>query len=62
MYYFCAAPLDYKKVLFVLRDLRRGSGESLATYYLRTYEHLVPEGVEIWEYDESKHVALQVGT
>lgn len=62
IFYFCAAPLDYKKVLFVLRDLRRGSGESLATYYLRTYEHLVPEGVEIWEYDESKHVALQVGT
>lgn len=61
MYYFYAAPAGYKKVLFVLRDLRRGSGESLACYYLRTYGHLIPGGVELWEYDESTHVALQVG-
>lgn len=60
MYYFHAAPTDYKKVLFVLKDLRRGTGESLATYYLRTYEHLVPAGVEIWEYDEETHNALRV--
>lgn len=62
MYYFHAAPPDYKKVLFVLKDLRRGTGESLTNYYLRTYGHLIPSGVELWEFDESTGVALQVNT
>src|SRR5713101_2363961 len=31
MYYFHLAPADYRKVLFVLRDLRGGKGESLAS-------------------------------
>jgi hypothetical protein len=52
MYYFHLAPPDFRKVLFVLRDLRGGNGESLAAYYLRTYGHLIPRGVELWEYDE----------
>jgi hypothetical protein len=53
MYYFLASPRGYRKVLFVLRDLRRGNGESLAEYYLRTYGHLVPDDVEVWEFDET---------
>ena len=61
MFYFLASPSDYRKILFVLRDLRRGIGESLATYYLRTSGHMVPSGVEIWEYDEATDVALRVG-
>lgn len=61
MYYFLLAPADYRKVLFVLRDLRGSQGESLATYYIRTYGHLIPAGVEIWEYDDSKFLAYQVG-
>lgn len=52
MYYFSAAPVDYRKILFVLRDLRPVSAESLATYYVRTYPHLIPSNVEIWEYDQ----------
>jgi hypothetical protein len=43
--------------LFVLKDLRRGTGESLAGYYLRTFSHLIPSGVEFWEYDETVGVA-----
>ncbi len=62
MYYFHAAPHDYRKALFTLRDLRRGTGESLTRYYLRTYGHLVPAGVEFWEYDESTDIAVRVGT
>jgi len=62
MYYFHAAPPDYRKILFVLRDLRRGAGESLTNYYLRTCSHLVPQGVEFWEYDESASAAVRVGT
>jgi hypothetical protein len=61
MYYFHAAPPEYRKILFVLRDLRRGTGEALSSYYLRTYSHLVPEGVEVWEYDEETRVATRVG-
>ena len=60
MYYFLAAPQDYRKILFVLRDLRKGTGESLAKYYLRTYSHLIPDGVEIWEYDGNLSTAQQV--
>lgn len=52
MYYFACAPENYRKIFFVLRDVRAKSGETLASYYLRTYSHLIPDGVEIWEYDE----------
>ncbi|SEG12009.1 hypothetical protein [Nitrosomonas ureae] len=62
MYYFHVSPPDYRKIMFVLKDLRRGGGESLASYYLRTYNHLVPVGIEFWEYDESIGGALRVGT
>lgn len=62
MYYFHAAPSDYRKIMFVLKDLRRGDGESLSSYYLRCYAHLVPAGVEFWEYDETIGAAIQVGT
>jgi hypothetical protein len=49
MYYFLVAPAHYRKVLFVLAD-RRGE-ESLAQHYIKRYGHLIPAGVEIWEYD-----------
>ncbi len=62
MYYFYAAPPEYRKILFVLKDQRRGTGESLTAYYLRTYGHLVPSDIEFWEYDESMGTAIRVGT
>lgn len=52
MYYFQCSPRKYRKILFVLRDERDGTGETLANYYIRTYEHLIPEGVEIWEFND----------
>jgi len=52
MYYFCCAPSHYRKVFFVLRDTRRRNGETLASYYMRTYGHLIPDDVEIWELDQ----------
>ena len=61
MHYFQSAPPEYKKVLVVLKHLRRGNGESLLRYYLRTHGHLVPNDVELWEYDEATQTALQVG-
>jgi hypothetical protein len=52
MYYFSCAPSHYRKILFVLRDLRSTNMEPLSSYYLRTYKHFIPPGVEIWELDE----------
>jgi len=61
MYYFLAAPEGYRKIMFVLRDLSEKRGETLAEHYLRTYSHLVPSGVEFWEYNESSSKALKLG-
>jgi hypothetical protein len=53
MYYFHCSPPGFRKIFFVLRDERKSNGESLCGYYLRNYGHLVPDDVEIWEYDEN---------
>ena len=50
MYYFHLAPDRYRKILFVLEDRSRDRNETLAEYYVRTYNHLIPEKVEILEY------------
>ena len=49
MYYFHIAPRRYRKILFVLKHLR--DDVSLASYYLRAFGHLVPDDVELWEFD-----------
>ncbi|CAN5528043.1 hypothetical protein BH24ACT21_BH24ACT21_06010 [soil metagenome] len=52
MYYFQLAPENFRKILFVLRHYNPKKKETLVEYYSRTYGHLIPNGVEIWEYDE----------
>ena len=52
MYYFHLAPREFRKVLFVLHDRRSKDGESLLSYYKRTYFHMIPEEVEFFEWDE----------
>ncbi len=47
MDYFHVAPPTYRKVLFVLKHERKG--QSLGQYYVLTYKHLIPDGVEILE-------------
>jgi hypothetical protein len=59
MYYFHLAPRDYRKIMFVLFDCNK-QGQSLASYYLDTYKHLIPRGVELWEYDEQKKSATRI--
>jgi len=49
MYYFHIAPRGFRKILFVLKHHRRGL--SLASYYLQTHRHMVPDDVEVWEFD-----------
>jgi hypothetical protein len=51
MYYFHLAPPIYRKILFVLKDHDSRRGLTLAAYYIKNYGHLIPEAVEIWEYD-----------
>ncbi len=52
MLYFYLAPKDFKKVFFTLYDTRKSTGETLVSYYKRTYPHLIPEDVEFLEFDE----------
>ena len=51
MYYFAIAPPEYRKIFFVQRSVRRSNGETLTCYFQRTKFHLVPAGIEFWEYD-----------
>lgn len=52
MLYFHLAPKDFKKIFFTLHDKRKINGETLVSYYKRTYPHLIPEDVEFLEFDE----------
>lgn len=60
MYYFHLAPNDFRKVMFALRDFDPRRNETLAEYYVRNYGHLIPEGVELVEYDEQAARAITV--
>ena len=53
MYLFFCAPDEYRKIFFILRDKRGNTGETLSSYYIRNYSHLIPSNTEIWEFDES---------
>ena len=52
MYYFHLAPKDYRKIFFCLKDYSKKREKTLAQYYMKTYAHLIPQNVEIWEYCE----------
>lgn len=52
MYYFHLAPQEFRKILFVLHHRRNNEGESLMSYYKRTYYHMIPNEVEFLEWDE----------
>jgi hypothetical protein len=60
MFYFLIAPQEYRKILFVLKDFSQKRNETLAGYYLRTNSHLIPPGVEVWEYDEKERKAYSI--
>ena len=51
MYYFHVAPPEFRKIMFVLKHHNPRRGLTLASYYLRTHAHMVPDGVEVWEFD-----------
>jgi len=57
MYFFHAAPKGYRKILFVLRHFNPKRNMTLAEYYIKTNRHLIPDGVEIWEFDGGNNKA-----
>ena len=57
MYYFLASPPGYRKIMFVLKHYSEKRDETLAEYYVRTYSHLIPADVELWEFDEIRKSA-----
>ncbi|MFT6073033.1 MAG: hypothetical protein ACJAXL_001584 [Alphaproteobacteria bacterium] len=59
MYYFYLAPKEYTKILFVLKDKRNKTGETLAEYFMRLHSHIIPQDVEIWEYDPQTHDVIK---
>lgn len=60
MLYFHSAPISYRKIMFILKDKRHRTGETLGQYYIRTFPHLIPEDVELWEYDEVIMDAIRI--
>ncbi len=53
MYLFQCSPSNFRKIFFVAKDINGKTGESLAEYYIRHYQHLIPVNVEFWEFDET---------
>ncbi|EKN3725432.1 TPA: hypothetical protein ACPZRY_004385 [Yersinia enterocolitica] len=60
MFYFYSAPTTYRKIMFVLKDKRQKSGETLGQYYVDKFKHLIPTDVELWEYDEMNMDAARI--
>ncbi|WP_324479239.1 hypothetical protein [Atribacter sp.] len=58
IFYFMAAPNNYRKILFVLKSIK--DGKSLAEHYIKSNRHLIPNGVEIWEYSPETGTANRV--
>ncbi|MBU1089317.1 hypothetical protein KKF38_00785 [Patescibacteria group bacterium] len=52
MYYFLLLPKKYKKYFVIPKDYNEKRKMTLAQYYISQYKHLIPKGVEIFEYDE----------
>jgi hypothetical protein len=51
MYYFYLAPKSYKKIFFVERDYSKKHGVTLLEYYIDKYYHLIPQDVDLYDYD-----------
>lgn len=60
MLLFSVSPPHYRKILFVLKHLHRRTRQSLAAHYVRTQGHLIPKGVEIWEFDLEEKVGERI--
>jgi hypothetical protein len=60
MYYFYLLPKDVRKILVILKDNSVKRSITLGKYYIETYQHLIPDEVEIFEYDEISKTMEQI--
>ncbi len=60
MFFFHVAPKGYRKILFVQKDFSFKRNETLGQYYVRSNYHLIPEDVEIWEFDEKEGTGKKI--
>ena len=62
MLYFLAAPQHFRKMLFIsaTRESAGRRPETLGRYYVRTYAHLIPEGVEVHELEPHSLKAVRL--
>ncbi len=60
MYLFSLVNSDYEKYFVVLKDYSNKRQKTLGEYYLERYGHLIPEDVEIYEYDEKNDKLLRI--
>lgn len=60
MLLFSVTPSNYRKILFILKHLHPRSRQSLAAHYIRSQGHLIPDGVEIWEFDLDEKTGSRV--
>ena len=51
MLHFHLASKRYRKMLVMLKHAHPTRSITLAAYYISTQRHLIPNGVEIWEFD-----------
>ena len=43
-----------------IKDCNVRRKETIGQYYLRINSHLIPQGVEFWEYDEKSQTAKKI--
>jgi hypothetical protein len=60
MYFFFLTPNTFRKIFVVLYDYSEKHHESLGEYYLRTKYHLIPDDVELWEFNETENTADRI--
>lgn len=62
MIYFHAAPGSFRKMAFISKTRKNGvrNPETFAEYYVRLHGHLIPDDVEVWEFDSESLVGRQL--
>jgi hypothetical protein len=54
MLYLYTAPTHFKKKVFIKQTSKKGKRqpETFVEYYVRLYKHFIPDGVEVWEFND----------
>lgn len=51
MYYFSLAPKSFIKIFIIEKHISEKRNNTLGLYYIKIFGHLIPDDVEIWEFD-----------